>query len=113
MHISLTLPHPLARLNRILVAFERARAAGAPQTSAEQSLPDRPEESQGEAPSEYRSDMEFLSLSRCEAAPARRSDDLDFMSLSKVEGTVPDHRDSLSDLSLERNFPPSGRDLKS
>jgi len=106
MHISLTLPHPLARLNRILVAFERARTGRDPLASEEQSPVDRPAEAKVGNPSEYRSDMEFLSLSRCEAAPARRSDDLDFLSLSKVEGTAPDHRDSLSDLSLERNFPP-------
>jgi len=106
MHISLTLPHPLARLNRILVAFERARAGGDPHRSAEQSDLGQPAASPGGAPSDYRCDMEFLSLSRCEALPARRSDDLDFLSLSKVEGKVPDYRDSLSDLSLERRFPP-------
>jgi hypothetical protein len=106
MHITITLPHPLARLNRILVALERARAGADPHASEEEALLDRPAAPAGGTPSEYRCDMEFLSLSRAEASPTRRSDDLDFLSLSKIEGTYPDHRDSLSDLSLERNFPP-------
>ena len=106
MHISITLPHPLARLNRILLALERARAGEDPHASEEQILLERPTAPSDDTPSEYRCDMEFLSLSRAEASPTRRSDDLDFLSLSKIEGTFPDHRDSLSDLSLERNFPP-------
>ena len=105
MHISLSLPHPLARLNRILIALERARAAST-RTQDEHDLLGRHDEPRGGPGSEYCSDMEFLSLSRCEPTPARRSDDLDFFSLSRVEGTVPDRPDSLSDLSLERSFHP-------
>jgi hypothetical protein len=106
MHISLPLPHPLARLTRIIVALEKARAGGAPHVSSDPRILDPLAESREQAPADYRTDLEFLSLSRCGPQPARRSDDLDFTSLSIVEGTASDRRDSLSDLSLERSFPP-------
>jgi len=106
MHISLSLPHPLARLNRIIVALERARAGVGPHAHDEYDLLDWHDERPFRAGSEYCSDMGFLSLSRCEPTPARPPDDLDFFSLSRVEGTAPDRHDSLGDLSLERSFPP-------
>jgi hypothetical protein len=105
MHISLTLPHPLARLSRILIALEHARAGTCPHLDDEHDFLDRHDESRGGASPEYCADMEFLSLSRCEPPPARRSDELDFWSLSRVEETVPDRHDSLSNLSLEESFP--------
>jgi len=106
MHISLSFPHPLARLSRILVALEQARAGVDPRSHDEQDLLDRHGEPRCGTASEYRSDLEFFSLSRCEATPARRSDDLDFLSLGRVDGTVSDRHDGLGDLSLERGFPP-------
>jgi hypothetical protein len=106
MHISLTLPHPLARLNRVLVALERARAGSPLETHDENGLLLGRDEPGAKTASEYSPDMEFLSLSRCEQTPARRSDDLDFLSLSRVDETAPDCRDILSDMSLERPFPP-------
>jgi len=110
MHISLSLPHPLARLGRILAALERARAGVDPRCHDEYDLLDRHGEPRGGTASEYRPDLEFFSLSRREPTPtptpARRSDELDFFSLGKVEGMVSDRHDGLGDLSLERGFPP-------
>jgi hypothetical protein len=113
MHSSLPIPHPLARLFRIIAAFERARAAHNPPAGRDSHLLDRLTDPRDNAPADYRTDLEFLSLSRCGQPPARRSDDLDFTSLSAVEGMGSDGRDSLVDLSLERSFPPSPRSLKS
>src|SRR3954466_9559033 len=108
MHISLSLPHPLARLGRILVALERARAGVDPRSHDEYDLLDRHGEPRGGTASEYRPDLEFFSLGRREPTqtPARRSDDLDFFSLGRVEGMDSDRHDGLGDLSLERGFPP-------
>jgi hypothetical protein len=110
MHISLPLPlpHPLARLGRILVALERARAGVDPRSHDEYDPLDRHGEPRGGTASESRPDLEFFSLSRREPTPtpARRSDDLEFWSLGRVEGTVSDRHDGLGDLSLERGFPP-------
>jgi hypothetical protein len=106
MHISLPIPHPLARLTRILAAVEKARAGGDTQAPSGPSALEQLTSAREGAPADYRSDLEFLSLSRCGPPPTRPSDDLDFTSLSVVEGTGADRRDSLSDLSLERSFPP-------
>jgi hypothetical protein len=106
MHVSLPLPHPLARLTQIIAALEKARAGGTPQASGDPRVLGPVVDSRDQAPVDYRSDLEFLSLSRCGPEPSRRSDDLDFASLSKIEGTGSDQRDSLGDLSLERSFPP-------
>jgi len=106
MHVLIPLPHPLARLSRILIALERARAGVDPRAHDEHDSFDRHEGPRGVTASEYGPDLEFLSMSRREATPSRRSDDLDFFSLSRVETTVPDWNDGLSHLSLEQGFPP-------
>jgi hypothetical protein len=106
MHSSLPLPHPLARLISIITAFEKARAAKDLRAGLDPSVLDRVTDPRTNAPADYRSDLEFLSLSRCGPRVARRSDDLGFTSLSVVAPTDSDRRDSLGDLSLERSFPP-------
>jgi hypothetical protein len=106
MHISLPLPHPLARLTRIIAAYEKAKAGGNPLAGTDPHVLSRVTDPRDNVPPDYRSDLEFLSLSRCGPPSCRRSDDLDFTSLSVVEGTGSDRDDGLSDLSLERSFPP-------
>jgi hypothetical protein len=66
MRISLPLPHSLGRLTRILAAFENARAGRAPEAGADPHFLDHRTDSRASASSDYRSDLEFLSLSRCE-----------------------------------------------
>jgi hypothetical protein len=107
MHFSIPVPHPLARLTRVIAALEQGRNGGDPQQAFDQNTLLVPHDNSRRAdPSDYSHDLESLSLSRADPAPARRCDDLEFLSLSKVEGTGPDRHDSLSDLSLERSFPP-------
>jgi hypothetical protein len=106
MHVSLPLPHSLTRLFRIIAAFERARAAHNSPSGCDPHLLGRVTDSRDNAPADYRTDLEFLSLSRIEPRSSRRSDDLAFMSLSDFEGGGCDRRESLSDSDLERRFPP-------
>jgi hypothetical protein len=103
MHFPITLPHPLARVARILEAVETARA-GAAQTGAPQEPATRPVEPRQQRPVEYRYDLESLSLMWSETPQDQGRHDLDVMSLGDVEKKRPRREDSLSDLSLNRSF---------
>jgi hypothetical protein len=100
MHISITVPNPLARLTRILAALERGRVGG------DLHAPDWRDEVREETQADYSYDLDSLSLSHCELPRERRCDNREFLSRSCLEWTEPGQHDDLSDLSLERNFPP-------
>jgi hypothetical protein len=113
MHISIPVPHPLARLTRVIAALEKGRTGGDPRHAFVQANPLVPPAGAGaeaeariETSGVYAHDLETLSLSRSGSSPEPRSHDLEFLSLSAVEGTGSGRRDSLGDLSLERSFPP-------
>jgi hypothetical protein len=106
MHISITVPNPLARLTQILVALDQRRGGVDPQAPDPNKTLDRCVGSREETRADSHDDLESLSLSRCASPPDGNRDALDFLSLSRVERTTPGHRDSLGDLSLTRSFPP-------
>jgi len=106
MHISITVPNPLARLTQILVALEQGRGDVDPRAPDPHNALDRRAESREETRVDSHDDLESLSLSRCGSPPEGRRDALDFLSLNRVEPTTPGRRDSLGELSLTRSFPP-------
>jgi hypothetical protein len=106
MHITLPVPHPLARLTRVIAALERARRQGDRCVSGKTGVSDQVAEYRDPRLSDYCSDMEFLSLSRPGEQPGPPADGLEFLSLSKIEATDRGGVASLGDLSLERSFPP-------
>jgi hypothetical protein len=105
MHISLSVPNPLSRLTRILIAVEQGRG-GSPRVCNPHDALGWCDESSGETRADLHDDLEGLSLSLCGPPLEGRCDDLDFLSLTSVEETPPGRRDSLDDLSLTRDFPP-------
>jgi len=105
MHISITVPNPLARLTQILVALEQGRGGADPLAVDWHHAPDQRGEPRADNRPDSHDDLESLSLSRG-GLPLDRCEALEFLSLSRVERTAPGHRDSLGDPSLTRSFPP-------
>jgi len=101
MHITVTLPNPLARLTRILVALEHGRVAVEPHDHGA-----RVDACREETRANANDDLMNLSLCHPESPHELPWDDLEFLSLSRIEPSPPGRRDMLSDLSLERDFPP-------
>jgi hypothetical protein len=109
MHLSLSFPHPLARLTGLLVALEQARSGAA---AREKDLGKNLNKTLGQADeinsellADHHDDLESLSLSRYGESLEPGSHDLDAMSLGRVE-EAPTGRDAgLSDASLSRDIP--------
>jgi hypothetical protein len=109
MHLSSSLPNPLARLTGLLAALEQARAgAAAREKDLRKDLnkaKDQADEPNNELLADHHDDLESLSLSRYGASLEPGSHDLDAMSLGRVD-EAPTGRDSgLSDASLSRDIP--------
>jgi hypothetical protein len=106
MQFSLTLPHPLARLTRILEDVERRRAEVGPRPLDRRTSTDQDDSPAGGPGTDPHRDLGSLSISR-HATPLEGADDgLEFLSLSRLEGASRGRRDSLENLSLTRRFPP-------
>ena len=110
MHLSSSLPNPLARLTGLLAAFENARSgAAAREKDLEKNLNKalvHADENNEEVLADHHDDLESLSLSRNGESLEPGSHDLDAMSLGRVD-EAPAGRDSgLSDASLSRDIPP-------
>ena len=109
MHLSSSLPNPLARLTGLLAAFENARSGAA---AREENLGKNlnkalvhADENNEEILVDHHDDLESLSLSRYGESLEPGSHDLDAMSLGRVD-EAPAGRDSgLSDASLSRDIP--------
>ena len=109
MHLSSSLPNPLARLTGLLAAFENARSGAA---AREKDLGKNlnkalvhADENNEEVLADHHDDLESLSLSRNGESLEPGSHDLDAMSLGRVD-EAPAGRDSgLSDASLSRDIP--------
>ncbi len=109
MHISTSLPNPLARLTGLLVALEQARSGAA---AREKDLGKNlnkalvpADENNEEVLADHHDDLESLSLSRYGESLEPGSHDLDAMSLGRIE-EAPTGRDAgLSDASLSRDIP--------
>ena len=103
MHFPITLPHPLARVARILEAVETARGAaakaGAAEAPATRRIEPRPQR-----PVEYRYDLESLSLMWSETAQGQGCHGLDVMPFGSAEEKRPSRDDGQSELSLNRSF---------
>jgi hypothetical protein len=105
MHISLSLPNPIARLTRILVAVEQRRG-GAPPACDEYEALDSCAMTRRETSADFAEDLEGMSLSHFGPPPEPECDELDLLSLSSDESNLTGHHDGLDDLSLTRSFPP-------
>jgi hypothetical protein len=104
MHLNITLPHPLARVARILEAVENARG-GSPAVESTPAPPAAVARRPRKRPVEYRYDLETMSLSQRETPRTQTSRDLDLMSLCRDEAPRPGDGGASSDLSLNRSFP--------
>ena len=108
MHLSLSFPHPLARLTGLLVAREQARSDAAREKDLGKNLNKalvHADENNEEVLADHHDDLESLSLSRYGESLEPGSHDLDAMSLDRVD-EAPAGRDSgLSDASLSRDIP--------
>jgi hypothetical protein len=107
MHLSFTVPNPLARLTGLLEVLERARtSADSCDCDKDQSKAvDQQDGPREEFPADHHDDLESLSLSRCGPSLEPASHDLAALSLSRVEETPTGRSDGLSDASLSRNIP--------
>ncbi|MDR3636335.1 MAG: hypothetical protein P4L84_21210 [Isosphaeraceae bacterium] len=99
MHLYLTLPNPLARLTRILVAVEEARL-GQTRAIDHQGAATFPNESSATPHTGDPGDLELLSLTRPEPTFGEGRDALDFLSLTRDEDARNGSHDGLSDASM-------------
>ena len=85
MHLSFSVPNPLARLTGLLDAVERSRTATAAEPEAHDKHVDPADMLPGSDPTDRNDDLDCLSLSRCEDSLDPGSHDLEAMSLSRVQ----------------------------
>ncbi len=85
MHLSFSVPNPLARLTGLLDAVERSRTAAAAEQEVIEKHVDPAEVLPGSDPTDRNDDLDCLSLSRCEDSLDPGSHDLEAMSLSRVQ----------------------------
>jgi len=111
MHLSSSLPNPLARLTGLLAAFENARS-GAATRENEKNLGKNlnkalvhADENNEEVLADHHDDLESLSLSRYGESLEPGSHDLDAMSLGRVDEAPAGRGSGLSDASLSRDTP--------
>jgi len=106
MYFSLTVPNPLARLTRIVVAVEQMRAGLDPLAYDPNEIPVLPTVAPEENPSAGGLALDRLSLTQIDSAAGPHYDALTFLSLSGDDRSHSDGHDALKDLSLTREFPP-------
>ena len=109
MHLSSSLPNPLARLTGLLAALEQARSSVATREkdlskNLNQALV-HADGNNDEVLADHHDDLESLSLSRHGESLEPGSHNLDAMSLGRVEEAPAGRDKGLRDASLSRDIP--------
>jgi len=99
MHLSISVPHPIAHLARILMALEEARCVAEPGAQERRAARYHSELVPGPRVG-LGHDLEDISLLGCEPAPERPADSLALFSLSCDGEETPGEIDGLNTMGL-------------